>query len=65
MLQKSHMGRNGHSNCKIDKWILMSENCINMVSDATLQLIFKKQPLVKFWCISKKERISTVFWKDY
>ena len=28
---------------------------INLVSDSTLQLIFKKFPLVKFWCSIKKE----------
>lgn len=47
---------NGHSNCKIDKWILMSDNCINMVSDSTLQLIFKNNPLLSFGVYLKKKK---------
>ena len=32
---------------------------INLVSDSTLQLIFKKLPLVKFWCSIKKEYLKS------
>lgn len=31
------------------------EKLINLVSDSTLQLTFKKLPLVKFWCGIKEE----------
>lgn len=42
---------------KIDQWILMEEykKVIDIVSNSTLSVIFKKLPLIKFWwCVKEK-----------
>lgn len=38
----------------VDFEVALCEKLIDMVSDFTLQMSFKKLPLVKFWCNIKK-----------
>lgn len=56
MMLQNCMEKKLHSNGKdrpVDFEVAPCEKLIDMVSDFTLQMSFKKLPLVKFWCNTK------------